>query len=152
VKRAAQSGFTLIELVLAVSLLAAMLGMAWGGFSFALRAWDAGENGGHRAADLRLAEVCLRLVVEDLQAEQHEAPEHEPAQRPARAPSHDLTGIPAHQTWALVRSHAPQSRGIFPNLSVDHNLDVAAYLPNYRAPVAKYRDHALGLFPRLPAT
>jgi general secretion pathway protein J len=59
-KRAAQGGFTLIELVLAVALLAAMLGMAWSGLSFALRSWDVGAGSGHRAADARLSENFLR--------------------------------------------------------------------------------------------
>ena len=58
--RAREQGFTLIEMVLAMVLLAAMLGMAWGGFSFALRAWEAGDANGHRTADLRLAENFLR--------------------------------------------------------------------------------------------
>jgi general secretion pathway protein J len=58
--RARQRGFTLIEMVIAMVLLALMLGMAWSGFSFALRAWEAGDANGHRAADLRLAESFLR--------------------------------------------------------------------------------------------
>ncbi len=49
-----------------MALLAAMLGMAWGGFSFALRAWDAGENSGHRAADMRLAESFLRREIAEI--------------------------------------------------------------------------------------
>ncbi len=49
-----------------MALLAAMLGMAWGGFSFALRAWDAGESGGHRAADMRLAESFLRREIAEI--------------------------------------------------------------------------------------
>lgn len=64
--RRAQSGFTLIEMVLAMVLLAAMLGMAWGGFSFALRAWEAGDTHGHRTSDLRLAESFLRREISEI--------------------------------------------------------------------------------------
>ena len=65
-RRAAQGGFTLIELVLALVLLAAMLGMAWGGFAFALRAWEAGGTGGQRASDLRLAESFVRRELTEI--------------------------------------------------------------------------------------
>ena len=58
--RRGQGGFTLIELVLAVALLAAMLAMAWSGLSFALRSWDVGGTKGHRASDARLSENFLR--------------------------------------------------------------------------------------------
>lgn len=65
-KRSAQGGFTLIEMVLAMVLLAAMLGMAWSGFSFALRAWEAGDTHGHRTSDLRLAESFLRREITEI--------------------------------------------------------------------------------------
>lgn len=58
-KRSA-GGFTLIEVVLALALLAAMLGMAWGGLGFALRGWDSGDAQGRRAVDLQLAQNFLR--------------------------------------------------------------------------------------------
>lgn len=58
--RARQQGFTLIEMVLAMVLLAAMLAMAWGGFSFSLRAWEAGDANGRRTSDMRLVESFLR--------------------------------------------------------------------------------------------
>lgn len=58
--RRAQQGFTLLEVVLALVLLAAMLAMAWGGLGFALRGWDTGESKGRRAVDLQLAQNFLR--------------------------------------------------------------------------------------------
>jgi len=61
----------------------------------------------------------------------------------------DITGMPAHQIVALGMSHAPEGRGIFANLSVAENLEVGAYLRKDKAAVAKDRDHALSLFPRL---
>lgn len=65
-RRACEGGFTLIEMVLAMVLLAAMLAMAWGGFAFALRAWEAGDTHGHRASDLRLAESFLRREISEI--------------------------------------------------------------------------------------
>lgn len=58
--RRSQAGFTLLEVVIALALLAAMLGMAWGGLGFALRGWDSGEAKGRRAVDLQLAQNFLR--------------------------------------------------------------------------------------------
>jgi len=65
-KRRAQSGFTLIEVVVALALLAAMLGMAWQGLSFVLRGWDTGAEAGHRTADQRLAQNFLRRELMEL--------------------------------------------------------------------------------------
>jgi general secretion pathway protein J len=64
--RRGQSGFTLIEIVIAMALLAAMLGMAWSGVSFALRSWDAGSNAGHRTADMRLSQNFLRRELSEM--------------------------------------------------------------------------------------
>jgi len=72
-----------------------------------------------------------------------------PSKGTVRFAGKDITGLPAHQIVALGMSHAPEGRGIFANLSVDENLEVGAYLRKDRAAVAKDRDHALGLFPRL---
>ncbi len=58
--RGNQGGFTLLELVLALVLLVAMLGLAWGALGFALRGWDAGSAKGQRTVDLQLAQNFLR--------------------------------------------------------------------------------------------
>ena len=65
-RRAGESGFTLLELVLALALLATMLALAWSGLSFALRAWDAGEANGRRTADLRLSQNFLRRELAEI--------------------------------------------------------------------------------------
>ena len=54
------AGFTLLELVIAITLLAAMMGLLYSGVAFALRSWDASAAKGHGAADDRLAENFLR--------------------------------------------------------------------------------------------
>jgi general secretion pathway protein J len=55
-----QSGFTLIELVVAMALLGVMMLLLYSGLSFALRSWDAGEANGRRTADRRIGENFLR--------------------------------------------------------------------------------------------
>ena len=55
-----ESGFTLIELVVAMTLLAIMMVMLYSGLSFALRSWDAGDTNGRRTADRRIGENFLR--------------------------------------------------------------------------------------------
>ena len=55
-----QSGFTLVEIVLAMVLLSTMMLLLYSGLSFALRSWDAGDAGGRRTADRRIGENFLR--------------------------------------------------------------------------------------------
>jgi general secretion pathway protein J len=64
--RRAQSGFTLVEIVLALVLLGAMMIALYGGLTFALRSWDAGEVNGRRVADWRIAENFLRREVSEV--------------------------------------------------------------------------------------
>ncbi len=64
--RRAQSGFTLIELVVAVTLLAIMMMLLYSGLAFALRSWDAGDANGRRVADRRIAENFLRRELTEL--------------------------------------------------------------------------------------
>jgi len=64
--RRQEGGFTLIELVLAMTLLAAMMALLWGGLTFAIRAWDAGELYGRRTVDLRIAENFLRREMTEI--------------------------------------------------------------------------------------
>jgi general secretion pathway protein J len=64
--RARERGFTLIEVVLAMTLLATMMLLLYSGLSFALRSWDAGETNGRRFADRRLAENFLRREIGEL--------------------------------------------------------------------------------------
>ena len=61
----------------------------------------------------------------------------------------NLAGVPAHRIVARGLSHAPEGRGIFANLSVSENLDIGAFLRKDKDGIARDRDHALTLFPRL---
>ena len=65
-KRSAQSGFTLIELVVAMALLGTMMVLLYSGLSFSLRSWDAGEVNGRRVADRRIGENFLRRELSEL--------------------------------------------------------------------------------------
>ena len=61
-----QRGFTLIELVVAMALLAAMMLLLYSGLTFSLRGWDAGDASGRRAADRRIGENFLRRELSEL--------------------------------------------------------------------------------------
>jgi general secretion pathway protein J len=58
--RRAQAGFTLLETVMAMVLLAAMLGMLFGGLRAGIRAWDAGSGRGDRADEVLLTDAFVR--------------------------------------------------------------------------------------------
>jgi len=61
-----QAGFTLVELVVAMVLLAAMMLLLYSGLNFAVRGWDAGELHGRRTADRRIGENFLRRELGEL--------------------------------------------------------------------------------------
>ena len=62
----AHSGFTLIELVIAMALLAVMMVLLYSGLQFAFRSWDAGESVGRKEADRRIGENFLRRELTEL--------------------------------------------------------------------------------------
>jgi general secretion pathway protein J len=65
-KRAAAAGFTLVEVVLAMALLATIMVLLYSGLTFVLRSWDAGDANGRRVADRRLGENFLRREMTEL--------------------------------------------------------------------------------------
>src|SRR3984885_1474297 len=60
-----------------------------------------------------------------------------------------ITNLPPHAIVARGLAHVPEGRGIFANLTVEENLQLGAYLRRDAANVAKDRERALELFPRL---
>ncbi|MEX2219952.1 MAG: ABC transporter ATP-binding protein [Phycisphaerales bacterium] len=60
-----------------------------------------------------------------------------------------IAGMPAHEIVRLGIAQAPEGRGIFPNLTVDENLDMGAFARRDRDQVAKDRERSLTLFPRI---
>ena len=61
----------------------------------------------------------------------------------------DLAGLPPHKILRLGLAQVPEGRGIFPNLTVDENLDLGAFARKSRREVAEDRDRVFTLFPRL---
>jgi len=59
-------GFTLIELVLALTILGTMLLLLYSGLSFALRSWDAGDVNGRLTVDRRIGANFLRRELSEL--------------------------------------------------------------------------------------
>lgn len=60
-----------------------------------------------------------------------------------------ISNLAPHLIVASGLAHAPEGRGIFPNLTVAENLDIGAFLRRDSAAVAKDKEHALTLFPRV---
>ena len=59
-------GFTLIEVILAMTLLVTIMVLLYGGLTFALKSWDAGDANGRRVADRRLGENFLRRELTEI--------------------------------------------------------------------------------------
>ena len=63
----------------------------------------------------------------------------------------DITGVPPHGTVALGISLAPEGRLLFPDMSVEENLELGASPARARALQRRSRDRVFSLFPRLLA-
>lgn len=60
-----------------------------------------------------------------------------------------IGGLKSHQMVPKGMAHAPEGRGIFPNLSVQENLDLGAYLRRDAKGIADDAKKVFGYFPRL---
>ena len=63
-RRAAAAGFTLLELVVALTLLAVMASVLYGALGFAGRSWEGGETKAEATAGMRLSHGFLRTQLE----------------------------------------------------------------------------------------
>ncbi|HSP80993.1 MAG TPA: ABC transporter ATP-binding protein [Myxococcaceae bacterium] len=61
----------------------------------------------------------------------------------------DITGAKAHNLVPKGMAHAPEGRGVFPNLTVLENLELGAYLRNDADGVAADMEKSYALFPKL---
>jgi branched-chain amino acid transport system ATP-binding protein len=61
----------------------------------------------------------------------------------------DLIAIPAHRIVETGIAHVPESRRLFPRLSVYDNLRMGAYMPAARTRFSEQLDYVYALFPRL---
>jgi branched-chain amino acid transport system ATP-binding protein len=66
-----------------------------------------------------------------------------------RFDGHDVTGLPAHAMPERGISHVPESRQLFPFMTVEENLDLGAYNPRARPRARATREEMLELFPKL---
>ncbi|MCC6679064.1 MAG: ABC transporter ATP-binding protein [Phycisphaerales bacterium] len=60
-----------------------------------------------------------------------------------------ISRLAPHEIVRLGLAQAPEGRGVFANLTVEENLDLGAYARSDHAQIAKDRERALNLFPRL---
>lgn len=60
-----------------------------------------------------------------------------------------LLAVPAHRIVGLGLVHCPEGRGIFPELTVEENLDLGAYSRPDRSGLARELTYVWELFPRL---
>ncbi|MFP2926944.1 ABC transporter ATP-binding protein [Pyxidicoccus sp. 3LG] len=61
----------------------------------------------------------------------------------------DTTSLKAHQLVPRGMAHAPEGRGVFPNLSVQENLELGAYLRKDAAGIQQDMEKGFSLFPVL---
>ncbi len=61
----------------------------------------------------------------------------------------NVTGLKSHQMVPKGMAHAPEGRGVFPNLTVQENLDLGAYLRRDKPGIAEDLKKVFGYFPIL---
>ncbi|HEX4383128.1 MAG TPA: ABC transporter ATP-binding protein, partial [Myxococcales bacterium] len=66
-----------------------------------------------------------------------------------RYQNEEIAGLKPHKLVARGLCHAPEGRGIFPNLTVTENLRLGAFLRRDTAEIAKDEEKGFSLFPRL---
>lgn len=60
-----------------------------------------------------------------------------------------ITGLPPHRIAGLGIGHVPEGRRIFPQLSVEENLDIGGYLERSPETIARRKEEVFNIFPRL---
>jgi len=61
----------------------------------------------------------------------------------------DLKGLMPHQITELGIAHVPEGRQVFPEMSVQENLEIGAYAPRAKAERARSLELVYSIFPRL---
>ncbi|MGA7999706.1 MAG: ABC transporter ATP-binding protein [Bradyrhizobium sp.] len=61
----------------------------------------------------------------------------------------DLGSLPAYRIPELGIAHVPEGRQVFPEMTVQENLEIGAYTPRAKADRAQTLDLVYGIFPRL---
>jgi len=91
-----------------------------------------GANGAGKSTTLRTVSGLLR-----------------PSSGDIRFAGRSLVGCPPHEIVRRGIAHAPEGRGLFANFTVAENLEIGAYARRDREVIARDRERALELFPRL---
>jgi branched-chain amino acid transport system ATP-binding protein len=91
-----------------------------------------GANGAGKSTTLRTISGLLR-----------------PSSGTLRFDGQSLVGKGPHEIVRLGIAQAPEGRGLFANFTVEENLEIGAYARTDRAAIARDREWALTLFPRL---
>jgi branched-chain amino acid transport system ATP-binding protein len=61
----------------------------------------------------------------------------------------DLASLPPHRIPELGIAHVPEGRQVFPEMTVQENLEIGAYVPAAKAERARTLELVYGIFPRL---
>jgi branched-chain amino acid transport system ATP-binding protein len=61
----------------------------------------------------------------------------------------DLASRPPHRITELGIAHVPEGRQVFPEMTVNENLEIGSYAPRAKAERARSLDLVYGIFPRL---
>jgi branched-chain amino acid transport system ATP-binding protein len=61
----------------------------------------------------------------------------------------DLAALPPHRITELGIAHVPEGRQVFPEMTVNENLEIGSYAPRARAERARSLEFVYGIFPRL---
>jgi general secretion pathway protein J len=78
-KRHSEAGFTLLELMVAVSLLALLSVMMVGGLSFGARVWEHSESTGQDQSHIAAVQALLRRQIAEMQAQQVRGADRRPS-------------------------------------------------------------------------
>jgi len=61
----------------------------------------------------------------------------------------DLAALPPYRISELGIAHVPEGRQVFPEMTVNENLEIGSYAPRARAERARSLEFVYGIFPRL---
>ena len=61
----------------------------------------------------------------------------------------NLASLPPHKIPELGIAHVPEGRQVFPEMTVQENLEIGAYVPTAKAERARTLELVYGIFPRL---
>ena len=61
----------------------------------------------------------------------------------------DLAALPRYRITELGIAHVPEGRQVFPEMTVNENLEIGSYAPRAKAERARSLELVYGIFPRL---